>query len=217
MISAVLFDLDGTLIHSAPGILAGFNKVLGEAGLTPRETVDERVIGPPLLQTLKRLTGMDDGPELQRIAASFRDIYDTVGVQLAEPYPQLIETLQVIAASGRDSYMVTNKRIVPTRLIADRLGMTALMRGLYSPDYFNPPLPRKGAVVEFLLAHHGVNAANAVLVGDSVEDAEAAASNGVRFIAVSYGYGNPGAFTGTPASAALERLGELPAVLARLD
>ena len=216
MIRSVLLDLDGTLVHSAPGILASFRKVLGEAGITPVETVDERVIGPPLMTTLRRLSGLGDGPQLQAIAATFRDTYDTHGVLNTQGYPGLIETLQALGKS-RDSYVVTNKRIVPSRLIADRLGMTILMKGVYSPDALDPPAPNKAAVVAHVLRVHETAAEESVLVGDSVEDAEAAASHGMRFIAVSYGYGSPLDFTKVAPAATLDRLAALPAVLARLD
>src|SRR5262245_15526300 len=118
MIRAVLFDLDGTLIHSAPGIIGCFEEVLEAAGRAPVERVDQRVIGPPLLATLKRLTGLGDGPQLDAIAAAFRARYDSSGVLLADPYPELVDVLQSIAKSGTKAFVVTNKRIAPTRLIA---------------------------------------------------------------------------------------------------
>ena len=57
----------------------------------------------------------------------------------------------------------------------------------------------------------------AVLVGDSAEDAEAGAENGVRFIAAAYGYGDPASFTRAAAAGTISALADLPALLARLD
>lgn len=217
MITTVLFDFDGTLVHTAPGILAGFRNVLDAAGVRAVQAIDERVIGPPLLATLQRLTGLDAGPEIDRLAAAFKATYDADGILQAEPYPGLEDTLAALAAAGRRAYVVTNKRQVPARAIADRLGLLPRLAGLYSLDSLTLPAPRKQAVVAHLLAAHAVAARSAVLVGDSAEDAEAAAGNGLRFIAVTYGYGAPLAFAGAPAAATLDRLAELPDLLRRLD
>ncbi len=217
MISAVLFDFDGTLVHTAPGILAGFRSVLGKAGITPVEPVDERVIGPPLLATLKRLTGIADGPALDRLAAAFKATYDADGILGAEPYPGLMPLLGALAADRRRAFVVTNKRQLPARAIADRLGITPRLTALYSLDSLTPPAPRKQAVVARLLADHAIDPSAAVLVGDSAEDGEAAAGNGVRFIAATYGYGTPLGVTGVPVFAELDRLDRLADMLRRLD
>lgn len=216
MISTILFDFDGTLVHTAPGILAGFRKVLAEAGIEPADSVDERVIGPPLLATLRRLTGLAAGSDLDRLATAFRETYDADGVLDADPYPGLAGMFDALDAHRRRSFIVTNKRQVPARAIAERLGIGPRVAGLYSLDSLSPPAPRKQAVVARLLADHAIVPDTAVFVGDSAEDADAAAGNGVRFIAVAYGYGSPSA-SGVPAAATLDRLADLPDILHRLD
>ena len=124
MISTLLFDLDGTLIHSAPGILAAFRKVLVEARVEPVDAIDERVIGPPLMATLARLTGIGPGTTLDSLAAAFKATYDTVGVLHADPYPGCVDMLDRLMIARRRSYIVTNKRRVPAVAIAQRLGAT---------------------------------------------------------------------------------------------
>lgn len=217
MIDHVLFDLDGTLIHSAPGILGSFTRVITAAGRTPVDAIDTRVIGPPLLATMKRLTGLHDGPELDGLLAAFRTEYDSAGVLQAEPYPALDEVLDALRAANRKSYIVTNKRHLPAQLIAARLGMAPRLSGLYSLDSFTPPAPRKQAVVAHVMMSHEITADRTILVGDSVEDAQAAHANGIPFIAVRYGYGDPLAYGDARPAAELRALAELPALLARLD
>lgn len=217
MITDVLFDLDGTLVHSAPGILGTFSTVLADAGITPIDTVDERVIGPPLVPTLQRLSGLPAGPDLDSIAAAFRVLYDSKGAMEADPYPGMDEVLRAIQATGRRSFIVTNKRKIPARAIAERLGISAFLSGLYTLDTLEPPAARKQEVVAHILRTHGIVPSSAVLVGDSVEDAAAAAAHSVRFIAAAYGYGTPSAFTAALPAATLTRLSDLPAALAALD
>lgn len=217
MITTVLFDLDGTLIHSSPGILASLRKVLVEAGIEPVEVVDERVIGPPLMATLARLTGIAPGSRLDELAASFKATYDTVGVLHADPYPGCVDMLDRLTVARRRSYIVTNKRRVPAVAIAQRLGIRSRLSGLYSLDTLIPPAPRKRDVVAHVLFEHQVPRGAAVMVGDSGDDADAAAANGIPFVAVTYGYGNPLADPAVRPAAVLDRLAELPDVLARLD
>lgn len=217
MVSTVLLDFDGTLVHTAPGILAGFRAILAAAGVEAIEPIDERVIGPPLRATLTRLTGIESAERIERLAEAFRDTYDADGVLDAFGYEGLDETLAAFAAERLRTFVVTNKRLAPARAIAERLGILPRLESLYSLDSLTPPAPRKAAVVERLLQERGVARAEAVMVGDSVEDAQAAAANDIRFVAVTYGYGTPLAFADARPAAMLDRLGDLPMILRQLD
>ncbi|MEA3245923.1 MAG: HAD family hydrolase [Gemmatimonadota bacterium] len=217
MITGVLFDFDGTLVHTAPGILAGFRRVFAEAGMTPVEPIDERVIGPPLAATIRRLAG-DAAPErLAALAAAFAATYDADGVEMAFPYPGMSETLEALAGEGRRMFVVTNKRIVPARMIAERLGIAARLEGLYSPDAVAPRAANKADLVGRVMVAHRLEAAATIVVGDSADDANAAHANRLRFVAAAYGYGDPSAAAGPPPSAVLDELRALPEVLRRLD
>lgn len=217
VITAILFDLDGTLVDSAPGILSGFRTVLAAAGIAPVEAIDSRVIGPPLRSTLARLSGLHDAGQIEHLANAFITVYDTEGVLNAKGYPGAADLLAQLVASGRAPFIVTNKRLVPARIMAERLGLAPHLAGLYSLDSFSPPAAKKGAVVAHVLAEHGIAASAAVLVGDSIDDAEAAAANGVPFIAATYGYGAPLTFPGIAPAATLDQLADLPRVLRGLE
>lgn len=217
MIESVLFDLDGTLVHTAPGILGGFRQTLTAAGVPLVTPIDERVIGPPLLATLERLTGITDAAHLDRLATAFKQVYDTDGVRAAEPYPGTEMVLDALRAQGRRLFVVTNKRAHPTRLILERLGWWSRFEHVYSPDSLTPPAKRKAAVVAHLVEAHGVRAGAATLVGDSAEDGDAAGANAVPFVAARYGYGTPIPTDGTSPVGSLGAITELPDLLGRLD
>ena len=217
MISAVMFDLDGTLVHSSPGVLASFRTTFETEGVTAIAPIDEAVIGPPLLATLTRLTGIVDGDRLHQLARTFKATYDVEGVLRADPYPGMDDVLRQLADTKCQLFLVTNKRLAPARMMAERLGMLNRLAGVYALDSFTPPAARKRTVVASLLAEHGIAAAAALMVGDSVEDADAAAANGVRFIAVTYGYGSPLSFADAVPAGALVRLADLPALIAGLQ
>ena len=69
--AAILFDFDGTLIDSAPSILASFAAALQHTGLKAAVPLTPSLIGPPLLTTVGTLLGTDDEPTRQRFAAAF--------------------------------------------------------------------------------------------------------------------------------------------------
>jgi phosphoglycolate phosphatase-like HAD superfamily hydrolase len=119
--------------------------------------------------------------------------------------------------AGRRSYIVTNKRRTPAVMIADLLGMQPRLAGLYTLDTLTPPAARKRDVVAHLLAEHRLTRETVVMVGDSGDDADAAAANDLGFIAATYGYGNPLADPAVRPAAVLDRLAALPDILARLD
>ncbi|NBU59665.1 MAG: HAD family hydrolase [Betaproteobacteria bacterium] len=184
----LIFDFDGTLIDSAPSILAGFAAVVERHGISPRVPLDSRLIGPPLLPTLQRISGVDDQTALQDMAATFKAWYDTEGYRLTAVYPGIDAVLHDLAARAR-LYIVTNKRIHPTRQILGHLGWVPLFAGVYAQDAFDPPLASKAAVIGQVLSMHGIDPAGALYIGDRAEDGEAATANGLRFAWATWGYG----------------------------
>jgi phosphoglycolate phosphatase len=207
----ILFDLDGTLVDSAPSILAGFGAVVERHGITPQMALDSRLIGPPLLPTLSRLSGSQDDAALQNMAATFKAWYDTEGYQLTAVYPGIDTALRTLADRAA-LYIVTNKRIHPTRHILDYLGWAPLFAGVYAQDAFEPPLASKAAVIGRAMATHGIERGRAMYVGDRAEDGEAATTNGLRFAWAVWGYGTDLDLSGFIRPITLERPEMLEAI-----
>lgn len=213
---AILFDLDGTLIDSSPGILSSFRQVLKTHGLEPAAPLDQRLIGPPLLQTLARLTGLDDADRLTELAAAFKTLYDSEGYRATQPYPGLAATLDTLIQADWRLFIATNKRFEPTRRIFDHLELNRYFAGIYTLDRQQPPAADKTKLVGRLLTEQGLDARRGWFVGDSGEDAAAAAAHGLPFIAAAYGYGDAARQTNYPVAARITALGQLPALLQRL-
>ena len=187
----VLFDLDGTLIDSAPSILASMAAAFDELGFQPVHPLEPSLIGPPLMPTLRKLRGDGpEGPTVEALAAAFKAHYDREGYRgsvVIEPMPALMDEL---AAQGRDLYIVTNKRLHPTRLILDHLGWTARFVAVYALDALTPPAPSKGALLRHIVAAHRLDAPRCWYVGDRDEDADAAREAGLPCLLVPWGYGD---------------------------
>lgn len=186
----ILFDLDGTLIDSAPTILSGFTQVLEKHGIKPRCKLTQTLIGPPLIETLKTISGVDEPKILQDLANDFRHYYDETGYKETCEYPGITAVLQDLSANGAHLYIATNKRIYPTRRIIDFLGWAHLFKGLYSQDAFDPALGSKADIIARILDLHRIAKKSAVYLGDRGEDREAAERCGLSFLGVQWGYGS---------------------------
>ena len=186
----ILFDLDGTLIDSAPAILASFREAFASTGVTAVRSIDESVIGPPLTETLQLLSGSDDLALIGRLAESFKASYDSEGYKATAAYAGVGELLAQLAAAGRQLSIATNKRIHPTRLILAHLGWLDYFSHVYALDLFTPRLPDKAAMIARLLADQNIPRDQAIYIGDRSEDGESADANNLPFIAVTWGYGS---------------------------
>lgn len=186
----ILFDLDGTLIDSAPAILASFRNAFAEAGITPVVAIDESIIGPPLLETLQILSGSHDKALIDTLANGFKAGYDSAGYKQTAAYAGVGDMLERLKNAGLQLSIATNKRILPTRLILDHLGWSAYFSHIYALDLFEPRLPDKAAMIARLMTDHTLPADRSIYIGDRSEDGESADANQLPFIAATWGYGS---------------------------
>ncbi len=215
--TAIVLDLDGTLVDSARELARAVN-----AGLTPlgRRAVAEReihaMIGDGIAMLTRRaLAATGDVPEgaaFDAVLADVRRVYDVLPP--SPPYPGVPETLARLHDAGVALGVCTNKPEGPARRLLAQLGFDRWIGTLAGGDTFPVKKPDPGHVRE-LLARMGTDPARAAMVGDSANDAEAARGAGLAFVAVSYGYCK-GPVTGLAADAVLERFSDLPAALAGL-
>ena len=186
----VLFDLDGTLIDSAPAILASYRDAFATAGREAVVPIDASIVGPPLLETLQMLAGTTDAAVIEPLAAGFKASYDSTGYRQTAAYEGVGEMLQRLVDAGCTLSIATNKRLLPTRLILEHLGWAGHFAAVYALDLFEPRLPHKAAMIARLMQDRGIACEHAVYVGDRSEDGESADANGLPFLAATWGYGS---------------------------
>lgn len=186
----ILFDLDGTLIDSAPAILASFREAFARCAIAPVRAIDDSVIGPPLHETLQLLAGRSDAALIGELADAFKASYDGSGYRATAAYAGVAALLDELAGAGRTLSIATNKRLHPTRLILDHLGWGGHFAHVYALDLVSPRLPDKATMIGRLLADQGIARAQAIYIGDRREDGESADANGLPFIAATWGYGS---------------------------
>lgn len=147
----VLFDFDGTLVDSAPAILACFARVLKAHGLHAMCPIDASLIGPPLRQTLATLSGSSDAALLDALSASFKDIYDAEACLETAAYEGCQAALEQLRAQGFNLSIATNKRLLPTQRIIAALGWQGLFSEVYASDSYPGRYSDKSGMIAALL------------------------------------------------------------------
>jgi phosphoglycolate phosphatase len=211
----IVFDLDGTLIDSAPDIHAAACRVLAEEGLAPMTPAEVRgMIGHGVAHLVGRLLAAHglppEGAQHARMTASFTAGYEGA-VHLTRPYPGVVPALARLAATGARLGICTNKPHAATLAVLDHLGL-----GPFGVVVGGDSLAvRKPAPAPLRAALAALGDGPALYVGDSEVDAETAAAAGVPFLLYTEGY-RRAPVTALPHAAAFADWGALPDLVARL-
>jgi phosphoglycolate phosphatase len=184
----LIFDLDGTLIDSAPSILASYAHVFASNRIATQQPLTSAMIGPPLMQTLAKLSGVEDAEVLSDLAQQFKSHYDSEGYKQTLIYNGVPQFLASLQAAGFKLYIATNKRYVPTLKIVQHLGWEQYFSGIFALDYYLPALTNKGQMLGQILSDLSITPKDALYIGDRYEDGTAAEQNGLPFVLVSWGY-----------------------------
>ncbi len=217
-VGVVMFDLDGTLVDTAPDIAASVNGMLRDVG---RPTYDQTAIvkwignGTPRL-VKRALTGEIDGepePGLYNQAyPRFFAHYERLLARESRPFPGVVAGLEALKNAGFALACVTNKAEAFTLPLLRQLDLlryfSLVLSGDSLPKQKPDPLPLLHACT-----HFNVQPNYAVLVGDSHNDTQAARLAGMPVICVSYGYNYGSDVRALQADATIASLGELPAHL----
>ncbi len=184
---AVVFDLDGTLIDSAPDIRAIANRVLAEAGGAPITIEQTRsFIGngaSVFVERMRRARGIGDC-EHDRLHRAFLALYDNA-FELTQAYPHVVEVLNLLKSEGARLGLCTNKPIRPAKRVLEHLGLLDFFDAVFGGD----SLPvQKPDAAPLLATFQALRAEAGVYVGDSEVDAETAVRADVPFLLFTEGY-----------------------------
>jgi phosphoglycolate phosphatase len=208
----IVFDLDGTLIDSAPDIAAAVNAVLageGAAPLTPAEV--RSFIGNGARTLVARAMAARGLPpdDLPRLHAAFLRLYDRAHDRTTL-YPGVIDALSALRDAGFVLGICTNKPSGPARAVLDRFGLAPFFGALIGGDSLDRMKPDPAPL---LAAFGALGTAPHLFVGDSEVDHAAAVAAGVPFALFTEGYRRQpaGAFAGAIPFADYARLPALAA------
>jgi phosphoglycolate phosphatase len=191
-VSAVVFDLDGTLVDSAPDLQAALNETLAPRGFGPLDLATVTGFVGDGIPTLVRrglgAVGADlTAAQEEQAIADFFAAYRRHPARWSKPYPGVVKELRRLHGLGYPLGVCTNKAVDLSRQVLDELGLGGYFRSLLGGDSLavRKPDPR---TLQAVLDELGVSAREAVMVGDSAHDVETARNAAVRVVVVSYGY-----------------------------
>lgn len=215
----IAFDLDGTLIDTAPDLAASLNAVLAEQGLPPVSMEAARtMVGHGAKAMIERgyaATGIPLPPEATpRFVERFIEIYRERIAQESRPFPGCLEALEALEDAGAVLVVATNKRTDLAVAVIEALGMSHHFAAIVGADMAPAAKPDARHIL-FAVEEADGDPDMAIMVGDSATDVNGAKNAGVPVIAVTFGYTDvPAADLG--ADAVIETYDELLAVVAKL-
>jgi phosphoglycolate phosphatase len=215
----IAFDLDGTLVDSAPDLLATLNVVLGEAGFGPIKAEDARgLFGGGARVLIERGLALHGTrfaqPEIDRLLARFLAYYDQHIADHSRPFPGAKATLEELSAGGAGLVVCTNKLERFAVKLLGEMGLAQYFAVVAGADTFPVRKPNPGHLLS-AIARAGGDHAAAVLVGDSKTDLATGRAAGVPVVLVSFGYTDvPAAELG--ADKLIDHLRDVPAAVAAL-
>ena len=213
----IVFDLDGTLIDTAPDLIDTLDLILAQQGLPriPYETA-RKLIGGGSRAMLERALAEEGRPvtkvEMEQIYAAYIEHYAGHIADRSRPYPQLEATLDRLAAEGHRLAVCTNKLEWLSRKLLDTLNLGRRFAAICGPDTFGVMKPDPEMFRQTVRRAGGEPTA-ALMIGDSGTDISTARAAGVPVIAVDFGYTEVPIATLQP-DRIISRYDELPAAIA---
>lgn len=188
----ILFDLDGTLVDSAPDLIGTLNRLLVEEGSppVPMEAASALIGSGARALLVHGFEAAGADVERARSEALFeRFLVDYAGhiADGSAPFEGVVETLERLTARGAVLAVATNKRSDLSELLLEKLDLTRFFAVVAGPDRVSARKPSGAHLVEAVLKAGG-DPAKAIMVGDAAPDAEAARDAGMPCVLATFGY-----------------------------
>ena len=189
MYSVLLFDLDGTLCESGPGILGAFRHSLDRMGFVFPDVDPKTFIGPPLIDLYQRYCGMTYEQAIEAIQL-YREYYTRESIYHTPAYPEIRAVLDGLKARGFRLAVATSKPDAMAKKLMGLVELADCFEEIVGAS-LDESCHRKGDVIaKALRLLHDPDRADVLMIGDRAEDIRGAKENGIASCGVLYGYGS---------------------------
>jgi len=188
----IVFDLDGTLVETAPDLIGALNFVLEREGLPLVPMASARnMIGAGARKLIERGLELDDRSmsvqDIDRLTADFITYYRDHIADASHPFEGLNAALDELAGEGYRFAVCTNKLEGLSRLLLQKLDMTKRFATICGADTFGVAKPDP-AILRQTVAQAGGDLSRTIMVGDAGPDVGVARRAGIPVIGVTFGY-----------------------------
>ena len=188
------FDLDGTLADTDPDIRVSWKAALRDLGVECPNFDRDFIAGPTIEKMARKLLGeIATDAFCGQLRERFGYHYDNDGFPNTFEYPGVLEAVRRLKAQGDRVFIATNKRYAGASAMVRHFGWDQVFEKLYTGDMHkdDPSLGkmRKPELLKFIMAELGVKSEDCTMVGDTINDFEAAQKNHIASVAVGWGYG----------------------------
>ena len=185
----ILFDLDGTLCDTQRDLKHAWKQVITSYGKKLDNFEEIYRIGPPLQEIVKVLLPDLSADEQAEAIEKFKSDYDYSSHERTAAYKWITGYLNFLHENNCKLYVVTNKRIYPTRYLVEKNGWSNLFTAIYTPDLHAGKIYKKHETIALLKQAFSIDSNSAVMVGDTSGDIIAGKKNAISTAGVTWGYG----------------------------
>ena len=217
-VKAVMIDLDGTLVDTIEDIAAAVNAMLEELRLSPlAPELIRNFVGKGMTRLVERALDASDAADaasIPRAQALYERHYEVINGRHASIYPGVKEGLDAFETAGFPLACMTNKIERFTRPLLERIGLARYFNEIVAGDTLPEKKPHPAPLLH-ACATFGVKPREMLMIGDSINDAEAARAAGCPIFCVSYGYNEGLDVHDLDTDAVLTSLAEAPRLIAK--
>ena len=208
----IIFDFDGTLFDTGPGVMCSVRYALSQLGITEDDPAAlRRFVGPPLYQSFRSFYNLSD-EDAARAVEQYRVLYNQIFIDESYLYPGMDDVLRQLKNSGMHLAVATGKPEHFALPIAEHSGLYPLFDILCGISLNDKDMHKKDLILR-VLEHYGEpERSDVIMIGDRASDITGAHEAGVNAMGVKYGY----AADGEIEKAGAELIAETPADIGRL-
>lgn len=186
----ILFDLDGTLTESAPGIINSLKYALERLGVQDYDrAILDKFIGPPLAVSFEKFFGFK-GEKCNNAVKIYREYFSEKGLFENAVYSGVEDMLDTLKSAGLKLAVATSKPEVYARRILDKFGLSKYFEVICGIPLNNEHMTKAQVIARAINELGAANKQAALMVGDRDYDVAGAHQNGIECLGVTYGYGS---------------------------
>lgn len=212
----IIFDLDGTLVDSAPDIIKCLKQSFANILQINDIKIDRNIIGPPVPDMIKIIKKDLSNDQVEVLTKAFRVCYDNCAFFGTHLYRGVAKLLQELKDQECAIFIVTNKPALPTKKILKKIRIDFFDK-VITADIIKGKKLTKSEMVKFLIGSSDLDAGKSLMIGDTPGDIVAAKENGLVSIAVLEGYGSSAEICSAKPKFIVKNIEELSTIINQLQ